>query len=107
VFPARYELNSYIVFRKRLVSKRLTAIRKSSQISVCLVLNPILLHYVDLTFSIAFSVSMQFLWIFTRFNTNIYAAYFDVIDRNCVFKLVSQGNCYCCGFLVCGCLRCV
>jgi hypothetical protein len=23
VFPARYELNSYIVFRKRLVSKRL------------------------------------------------------------------------------------
>jgi hypothetical protein len=24
VFPARYELNSYIVFRKRLVSKRLT-----------------------------------------------------------------------------------
>jgi hypothetical protein len=26
VFPARYELNSYIVFRKRLVSKRLSAI---------------------------------------------------------------------------------
>jgi hypothetical protein len=26
VFPARYELNSYIVFRKRLVSKRLTAL---------------------------------------------------------------------------------
>jgi hypothetical protein len=24
VFPARYELNSYIVFRKRLVSKRLS-----------------------------------------------------------------------------------
>jgi hypothetical protein len=24
VFPARYELNSYIVFRKRLVSRRLT-----------------------------------------------------------------------------------
>jgi hypothetical protein len=24
VFPARYELNSYIVFRKRLVSKRIT-----------------------------------------------------------------------------------
>jgi hypothetical protein len=26
VFPARYELNSYIVFRKRLVSKRLSHI---------------------------------------------------------------------------------
>jgi hypothetical protein len=26
VFPARYELNSYIVFRKRLVSKRLSKI---------------------------------------------------------------------------------
>jgi hypothetical protein len=26
VFPARYELNSYIVFRKRLVSKRLKTI---------------------------------------------------------------------------------
>jgi hypothetical protein len=25
VFPARYELNSYIVFRKRLVSKRLNS----------------------------------------------------------------------------------
>jgi hypothetical protein len=25
VFPARYELNSYIVFRKRLVSRRLTS----------------------------------------------------------------------------------
>jgi hypothetical protein len=25
VFPARYELNSYVVFRKRLVSKRLNA----------------------------------------------------------------------------------
>jgi hypothetical protein len=28
VFPARYELNSYIVFRKRLVSKRLMKSRK-------------------------------------------------------------------------------
>jgi hypothetical protein len=28
VFPARYELNSYIVFRKRLVSKRLKGIDK-------------------------------------------------------------------------------
>jgi hypothetical protein len=28
VFAARYELNSYIVFRKRLVSKRLTAPHK-------------------------------------------------------------------------------
>jgi hypothetical protein len=27
VFPARYELNSYIVFRKRLVSKRLTTMQ--------------------------------------------------------------------------------
>jgi hypothetical protein len=26
VFPARYEMNSYIVFRKRLVSKRLIVI---------------------------------------------------------------------------------
>jgi hypothetical protein len=26
VFPVRYELNSYIVFRKRLVSKRLTSL---------------------------------------------------------------------------------
>jgi uncharacterized membrane protein YqhA len=26
VFPTRYELNSYIVFRKRLVSKRLSMI---------------------------------------------------------------------------------
>jgi hypothetical protein len=26
VFPARYDLNSYIVFRKRLVSKRLTKV---------------------------------------------------------------------------------
>jgi hypothetical protein len=30
VFPARYELNSYIVFRKRLVSKRLTVFARSN-----------------------------------------------------------------------------
>jgi hypothetical protein len=29
VFPARYELNSYIVFRKRVVSKRLSTINIS------------------------------------------------------------------------------
>jgi hypothetical protein len=35
VFPARYELNSYIVFRKRLVSKRLnTRIMSSDLIRV-------------------------------------------------------------------------
>jgi hypothetical protein len=28
VFPARYELNSYIVFRKRLVSKRLIVFKE-------------------------------------------------------------------------------
>jgi hypothetical protein len=28
VFAARYELNSYIVFRKRLVSKRLRTVQK-------------------------------------------------------------------------------
>jgi hypothetical protein len=28
VFPARYELNSYIVFRKRLVSKRLKDVNR-------------------------------------------------------------------------------
>jgi hypothetical protein len=27
VFPARYKLNSYIVFRKRLVSKRLSGVK--------------------------------------------------------------------------------
>jgi hypothetical protein len=31
VFPARYELNSYIVFRKRLVSKRLKSKLGSAQ----------------------------------------------------------------------------
>jgi hypothetical protein len=31
VFPARYELNSYIVFRKRLVSKRLICIGIASR----------------------------------------------------------------------------
>jgi hypothetical protein len=30
VFPARYELNSYIVFRKRLVSKRLMQVNLCS-----------------------------------------------------------------------------
>jgi hypothetical protein len=30
VFPARYELNSYIVFRKRLVSKRLNTVLQNS-----------------------------------------------------------------------------
>jgi hypothetical protein len=44
----------------------------------------ILLRYVDLTFSIGFCVSMQLLWIFTLFITNIYAAYIDVIDSLCV-----------------------
>jgi hypothetical protein len=29
VFPAKYELNSYIVFRKRLVSKRLRVLEAS------------------------------------------------------------------------------
>jgi hypothetical protein len=28
VFPTRYELNSYIVFRKRLVSKKLNNVKK-------------------------------------------------------------------------------
>jgi hypothetical protein len=40
VFPARYELNSYIVFRKRLVSKRLSpilyGIDKANIITDCL-----------------------------------------------------------------------
>jgi hypothetical protein len=31
VFPARYELNSYIVFRKRLVSKRLIIFRQKTK----------------------------------------------------------------------------
>jgi hypothetical protein len=42
VFPARYELNSYIVFRKRLVSKRLImsvskkrSEKRSSQYIIC------------------------------------------------------------------------
>jgi hypothetical protein len=34
VFPARYELNSYIVFRKRLVSKRLRRVQKRTDILV-------------------------------------------------------------------------
>jgi hypothetical protein len=40
VFPARYELNSYIVFRKRLVSKRLISfsnIREGSLVVWCTV----------------------------------------------------------------------
>jgi hypothetical protein len=32
VFPARYELNSYTVFRKRLVSKRLKDVVRMSEI---------------------------------------------------------------------------
>jgi hypothetical protein len=41
VFPARYELNSYIVFRKRLVSKRLIvrAAEETSQEAGCIRLN--------------------------------------------------------------------
>jgi hypothetical protein len=34
VFPARYELNSYIVCRKRLVSKRLNASAQIAQSAV-------------------------------------------------------------------------
>jgi hypothetical protein len=33
VFPARYELNFYIVFRKRLVSKRLNVMKPTKGLS--------------------------------------------------------------------------
>jgi hypothetical protein len=41
VFAARYELNSYIVFRKRLVSKRLMHELRSVKVDSC-TLDPVL-----------------------------------------------------------------
>jgi hypothetical protein len=38
VFPARYELNSYIVFRKRLVSKKLKGIKTEKGKELCRIL---------------------------------------------------------------------
>jgi hypothetical protein len=35
VFPARYELNSYIVFKKRLVSKRLSETKGLRMMRTC------------------------------------------------------------------------
>jgi hypothetical protein len=37
VFPARYELNSYIVFRKRLVSKRLIGTKPPANDNFCFI----------------------------------------------------------------------
>jgi hypothetical protein len=47
VFPARYELNSYIVFRKRLVSKRLN---RSDFCDVCVIWSGIVCTALPLIF---------------------------------------------------------